>query len=277
MKYCSRCRAYLDDGYSSCPYCGSTLQVVPSSYQAPTPHVRVKYRVALQGVSRNFAFTGSYDAVELGMLDVDSAIRVFQALPTAYPYPGGVLPEEEDMCPVHMLIYSDRAILSISLLKYNEYYIRGTIEPTDQDIDVSDKASWYDAIDAIRSFYTDPYYLDRLASPKSGAETFSEEREDVLLRIQVEVSAPSSYEYAEHRTSIVTLTRSELAGIPLTDIIKVELSKGIWGATHPSMKIEYYDEQRGKKMRKYVLSKREEVPTYFQVLSMYLPGRVRMK
>ncbi|MHC1627826.1 MAG: hypothetical protein ACXQTI_03235 [Candidatus Nezhaarchaeales archaeon] len=231
-----------------------------------------KCRVELQGVSDKLFYNGSYDAIYYDPLTLDEAIQLFSRLPTSYP-PGKGPDSDEDECPVHMIIRRKDGFLSISLQQYNKYYIMCQPEGSDEYVEVADEASWDDVIDIIRKFYLAPQELG-ITSPSHQSEQLitSETPSAFQCEMEIRIIDDSGNE------GVILMTERDLGGIPLSNIIEIELSKGIKGISKPSMTVKYLAYPFSKTIRfKVRLASRDEVPLYYAVLAGILPGKVKMK
>ncbi|RLF19569.1 MAG: hypothetical protein DRJ68_05845 [Thermoprotei archaeon] len=247
----------------------------------------VKCRVTLQGVSRSFSFTGSYEHVKLGEKTLREAVETFNKLPKHYPKPHAFF-SDADVCPIHMLIESNGAVLSISMMEEEEYRITGVLKSTSLrglSIKVSSKATTNAVIEAIERFYLDPNYLksvhdkslkivrdveSRIRLLQAEAPELHEER----LVTWIPASQASSH-WPGLRSYGIPVTKAGLGCIPSSDVVKVVISKSLFNS---SLKIEYYNrEMRRVEEVKLRLSDRKRMPMYLDALKKCLPGRVEVR
>ena len=79
-----------------------------------------KIEAAIQGIDRDFNFTGSYDAIELGEITLAQARESMRKLPDE----GGVTPEyregKEGLCPPSIHLSSSRIVMKKGFLRKKE-------------------------------------------------------------------------------------------------------------------------------------------------------------
>ncbi len=231
-----------------------------------------KCEVELQGVSDKLFYNGSYDAIYYGPLSLDEAIQLFSRLPTSYP-PGKEPDSNEDECPVHMIIRRRDGYISITLQQYNKYYVICQPEGSNEYIEIADEATWDAVIDIIRKFYLAPQELKAVdRSHQSEQPITSETPSAYQCELEIKVIDDSGNE------GVIFMTERDLGGIPLSNIIEIELSKGIKGLSKPSMTVKHLIYPYSKPMKfKVQLANRDEVPFYYAILASILPGKVKIK
>lgn len=79
-----------------------------------------KIKVALQGLSKNFEPTGSYEVVDVGVFSLSETIDLLKNMPKKYPRN---IIRQPGFCPANILLNTSESTVSISLLGDGTYYI----------------------------------------------------------------------------------------------------------------------------------------------------------
>ena len=139
-------------------------------------------------------------------------------------------------------------------------------------MEIADEASWDEVIDIIRKFYLAPQELKATSPNRSEQPTTSETPGAYQCELEIRIVDETGNE------GVILMTERDLGGIPLSNIIEIELSKGTKWLSKPSMTVKYFAYPYSKPLQfKVQLANRDEVPLYYAVLAGILPGKVKIK
>ncbi len=266
MKYCSSCEVVLEDEYDQCPYCGSKTLDNLVLNQDNAYSGNIKLSIEVRGVSKNFTYNGSYEALKLGDKELSEALEIFERLPTTYSSQD-LAHKNESL--VNMVIHNAHEAISITMLELNDYYITGMLKDTGGKVVIMRSASRDKVIEIIKNFYTKPYYVKSIQRDKIA-------RVDKLLDNidHMVIYCKKSLLSGEGE---VIVNRSSIAGIPLRNIIEIEISRGLRGIKLPQLRIRFHDDKGSISELKLHLTRRSSIPIYHQYISKVLPGKIRVK
>ncbi len=76
--------------------------------------------VALQGITRDFTPTGSYDSIELGKMKLSEALELLARFPRKYPEK--ILGMDE-YCPMNLGLQRGDVVVNISVTEEGEFFV----------------------------------------------------------------------------------------------------------------------------------------------------------
>ncbi len=267
MRYCASCKIVFDSEDEACPYCNSKLiefegqELLSNLKERPD----LKLSIELRGVSEDFEYNGSPTTIKLEDKSLEEALEIFSRLPKSY---SGVN-RHEGKSLVSMAIKGDDEVLLITMLKCDDYYVAGAIKNTNSYVLLSQSANSDRVMEIIRSFYLKPHYLKIVQQSKI-------ERLDALLNF-IDHIVLYHKKSRFGRESKAVIDRRSIAGIPLRDVIEIEISKGSKAFSSPSMKVKYYDEKGSISELKLNITRKNNLPLYHRFISKLLPGKIKVR
>jgi len=267
MRYCASCKIAFNSEDEVCPYCNSKL--VEFEGQDLLANLKeksdLKLNIELRGVSEDFEYNGSPTAIKFEAKSLEEALEIFSKLPKSY----SSVDKHEGKSLVNMVIEGDDEVLSITMLERDDYYVAGAIKDTNSYVLLSQSANSDRVIEIIRNFYLKPHYLKIVQQNKV-------ERLDALLNfIDHIVLYHKKSRFGGESEAVID--RRSIAGIPLRDVVEIEISKGSKAFSSPSMKVKYYDEKGSISELKLNITRKNNLPLYHRYISKLLPGKIKVR
>ncbi len=220
--------------------------------------------VILQGMDRNYRYTGSYDKVVLGPVPLDYVERLLDYV-ASLKYPPNF--REGDLCPVVIMVEAWNASLEFYYNGDGTFQVRIIDNVSSADTFIASNAGLLEAKDMVRRFTASRSGVEELLGPAPAREYFI----NILVK-ECDFDDPTICSYKPRALGV---SSNEIFGISTQRVVSIELRRGGF-MRKPKLIMTYYDERGSYKRAEFKLPSNEEVVKAYEILNTILPGRVVM-
>ncbi len=213
-----------------------------------------KVKVAIQGLSKNFEPTGSYEVVDIGVFSLCETINLLKNMPKKYPRN---LVKQLGFCPASILLNTRESMISISLLDDDTYYI-----------DYTDKVSGWNYEKNIEGIPETIGFVTKILLGTIDEKTLEKPR--YYIRICMK-----KHRKNEALWLLLDLDNKTLDNIPFNNIVRIELFRKK-PVKPPKIKI-VYTEYGLRRSVEYRLFDETLVDKYFRALHKVFGDKVVLK
>lgn len=217
--------------------------------------------VSVQGLDKNYRYTGSYDEVRLGPMPLEYIERLIDYV-ASIKYPPDFA--ESDLCPVGIFVEAWGASLELYYEGDGVFDVRVIDRVSSTDMFIMKDVGPPKVKDVVRRFIASREGVEEILGPEPLREYYITVMDKKCDPLEPDVcwEEPGAREVSPH----------SIIGVPGHLVMRVELRRGGF-MRKPSLTIVYIGE-RGYERITYKLPGEEELGKAYKILNILFPGKV---